>query len=136
MAKHGKRYLEASKQIDHEKRYTPQEAVDLTKRVAAAKFDETVELHLTTGSDPRQADQMVRGVAVLPHGTGKEVRILVFAQGEATRIAQEAGVKKLVLVHVGPNLAHHGTMEKGIGDIKKLYDGELVFSDELLVVDV
>ena len=91
MAKHGKRYLEASKQIDHEKRYTPQEAVELTKKVAAAKFDETVELHLTTGSDPRQADQMVRGVAVLPHGTGKEVRILVFAQGEATRIAQDAG---------------------------------------------
>lgn len=77
--------------MEKDKAYLPQEAVELAKKAAAAKFDETVELHLRMGVDPRNATQQVRGVALLPHGLGKRVRILVFAQGEAERIAQQAG---------------------------------------------
>lgn len=91
MAKHGKRYREAEALIDREKNYQPQEAIALTKKVAGAKFDETVELHIRTGADPRHADQMVRGVANLPHGVGKTIRVVVFAEGEAVGVAQEAG---------------------------------------------
>ena len=91
MAKHGKRYREAEGLIDREKNYQPQEAIALTKQVAGAKFDETVELHIRTGADPRHADQMVRGVANLPHGVGKTVRVVVFTEGEAVAVAQEAG---------------------------------------------
>ena len=69
-AKHGKRYREAEELIDKDKNYQPQEAIALTKKTASAKFDETVELHIRTGADPRHADQMVRGVALLPHGVG------------------------------------------------------------------
>ncbi len=89
--KHGKRYREAEGLIDREKNYQPQEAIALTKQVAKAKFDETVELHIRTGADPRHADQMVRGVANLPHGVGKTIRVVVFAEGEAVGVAQEAG---------------------------------------------
>jgi large subunit ribosomal protein L1 len=91
MVKHGKNYLEAAKQVDGTKVYHPQEAIELAKKAAHARFDETVELHLRMGVDPRNATQQVRGVALLPHGLGKKVRILVFAQGEAERIAQTAG---------------------------------------------
>lgn len=91
MARHGKKYLEAAKLVDATKAYTPEEAVSLVKKTSHAKFDETVELHLRMGVDPRHADQQVRGVALLPNGLGKPVRVLVFAQGEAQRIAQEAG---------------------------------------------
>ncbi|HEY41159.1 MAG TPA: 50S ribosomal protein L1 [Dehalococcoidia bacterium] len=91
MTKHGKRYREAYQQIDRAKSYTPEEAVDLAKRTASVKFDETVELHLRMGLDPRNASQQVRGVALLPHGLGKPVRVLVFAQGEAARNAENAG---------------------------------------------
>ncbi len=91
MAKHGKKYQEALKLIDNTKAYTPEEAVSLAKKTSYAKFDETVELHLRMGVDPRHADQQVRGVASLPHGLGKPLKVLVFAQGEAQRIAQEAG---------------------------------------------
>ena len=91
MVKHGKNYLEAAKQVDGTKAYPPQEAIELAKKAAHARFDETVELHLRMGVDPRNATQQVRGVALLPHGLGKKVRILVFAQGEAERVAQTAG---------------------------------------------
>ena len=91
MTERGKNYKEAVKLLDKEKSYLPQEAVELAKKTAQAKFDETVELHLRMGVDPRNASQQVRGVALLPHGVGKTIRILVFAQGEAERIAQAAG---------------------------------------------
>ncbi len=91
MAKHSKRYQEAAKLLEGDKGYTPQEAISLAKQGSTAKFDETVELHMKTGSDPKHADQLIRGVAILPHGTGKEVRVLVFAQGDAAISAQKAG---------------------------------------------
>lgn len=91
MKKHGKKYAEAAKLIDREKQYTPREAVALLKKTAYTKFNETVELHLKMGVDVKQADQLVRGVTLLPHGTGKTVRIAVFADGEGERIAREAG---------------------------------------------
>ena len=83
--KRGKRYLDAQKLVDKSKAYAPQEAIALAKQVATAKFDETVELHLRTGLDPRHADQQLRGTTILPHGLGKTVRVLVFAEGEAAR---------------------------------------------------
>jgi large subunit ribosomal protein L1 len=91
MVKHGKKYNEAVAQVDRTKAYQPQEAIDLAKKSAPAGFDETVELHLRMGLDPRNAQQQVRGVALLPHGLGKKVRVLVFAQGESEKIAQNAG---------------------------------------------
>jgi large subunit ribosomal protein L1 len=91
MAKHGKKYLEAAKLIDANKLYSPKEAVELVKKTAYTKFNGTVELHLKMGVDVKQADQIVRGVILMPHGTGKQVRILVFAEGDAERIAREAG---------------------------------------------
>jgi large subunit ribosomal protein L1 len=91
LAKHGKKYLEAVKLLDKTKEYHPREAIELAKKTAHPRFDETVELHLRMGVDPRDANQQVRGVALLPYGLGKKVRILVFAQGEAARIAESAG---------------------------------------------
>ena len=91
MVKHGRKYLEATSLIDKATDYNPQEAIELTKKTAHARFDETVELHLRMGLDPRNATQQVRGVALLPHGLGKKVRVLVFAQGEAEKIAESAG---------------------------------------------
>jgi large subunit ribosomal protein L1 len=89
--KRGKRYIEAQKLVDKNKAYSPEEAISLAKQAATAKFDETVELHLRTGLDPRHADQQLRGTTILPHGLGKTVRVLVFAEGEAARFAEEAG---------------------------------------------
>ena len=89
--KRGKRYEELSKKIDRSREYTPEEGVKLVKDTSAAKFDTTVEIHLRMGVDPKQADQMVRGSAVLPNGTGKTVRVIVFAQGDRARDAQTAG---------------------------------------------
>jgi large subunit ribosomal protein L1 len=88
---HGKKFLEAIAQVDRQNLYTPEEAISLAKKIAPAKFDETVEMHLRLGIDPRHSDQQVRSTVILPHGLGKVVRILVFAEGEAARIAQEAG---------------------------------------------
>lgn len=88
---HGKKYEEAIKLLDRAKTYEPAEAVALAKKAAYAAFDETVELHLRMGVDVRNQNQQVRGVALLPHGLGKQVRVLVFAQGEAERIARDAG---------------------------------------------
>ncbi len=91
MAKHSKNYLEAAKTVERAKGYPPQEAIELAKKAAFAHFDETVELHLRMGVDPRNASQQVRGVALLPHGLGREVRVLVFATGEGDRTARAAG---------------------------------------------
>ena len=91
MGQRGKRYIEAAKSIVEDKDYSPEEALDLAKETSKAKFDETVELHLRTSSDPRHADQLVRGVALLPHGLGKEIRVLVFASGEGASIATNSG---------------------------------------------
>jgi large subunit ribosomal protein L1 len=91
MAKHGKKYQEAVKKVDAEKLYTVEEASSLLKDVAYANFDEAVELHARLGIDPRQADQTVRSNVVLPHGSGRQVRVLVFASGEAERAALDAG---------------------------------------------
>jgi large subunit ribosomal protein L1 len=91
MARRGKNYQDAVKLLDRTRAYEPEEAIGLAKKMAHARFDETVELHLRMGLDPRNASQQVRGVALLPHGLGKRVRILVFAQGEAEKIAKEAG---------------------------------------------
>ncbi|HEY87365.1 MAG TPA: 50S ribosomal protein L1 [Dehalococcoidia bacterium] len=120
MAKHGKNYQEAAKQVDRTQTYHPQEAIELAKKAAHARFDETVELHLRMGVDPRNASQQVRGVVLLPHGLGKKVRILVFAQGEAERIAQTAGAD-----YVG-------------GDelVKKIEDGWLEFDTAIATPDM
>ena len=88
---HGKKYQEAVKQVDPARTYEPAEAVAIAKKVAYASFDESVELHLRMGVDVRNQNQQVRGVALLPHGLGKQIRVLVFAQGEAERIARDAG---------------------------------------------
>lgn len=91
MAKHGKKYIEAAAKIDREKNYTRTEAIKLIKDTVTTKFDPTVEVHMRLGVDPRHADQQIREVVVMPHGLGKTVRVLVFAEGEDARLAQEAG---------------------------------------------
>jgi large subunit ribosomal protein L1 len=91
MAKHGKRFLEAVKQVDEDKNYPLPEAVSLAKKLATAKFDETIELHVRLGIDPRHSDQQIRSTVMLPHGLGKTVRVLVFAEGEDARAAEAAG---------------------------------------------
>ncbi len=91
MAKHGKNYLAAKAKVDPEKQYSPREALELAKETSVTKFDSSVEVHIRTTLDPRQADQQVRDVVVLPHGLGKAIRVLVFAQGEGAAAAREAG---------------------------------------------
>jgi len=91
MPKHGKKYLESARLVDRTRMYSPEEAIELAQRTSFTNFDATVEAHLRLGVDPRKADQQVRSVALLPHGTGKKVRVLVFAEGEAEKIAREAG---------------------------------------------
>jgi large subunit ribosomal protein L1 len=91
MSSHGKRYREARQQIDREQYYTPEEALELVKKNSRAAFDETVELAVRLGVNPKHADQQVRGSVVLPHGTGKSIRVLVFAKGEKIREAEAAG---------------------------------------------
>lgn len=89
--KHGKKYVESKKLIDNARQYDPREGLDLVLQTAKAKFDESVEVHVRLGVDSRHADQQVRGAVVLPHGTGKKVRVLVFAKADKAREAQEAG---------------------------------------------
>lgn len=91
MPKKGKKYLEAASKIDREKFYSVDEAISLAKEIHPAKFDETVELHIKTGLDPRHAEQQIRGSTVLPNGLGKVQRVLVFTEGEAVAVAREAG---------------------------------------------
>jgi large subunit ribosomal protein L1 len=120
MARHGKKYLNATQLVEPAREYEPKEAIALAKQAAFAKFDETVELHLHMGLDPSHADQQVRGVASLPHGLGKQVRIAVFAQGEGVKIANDAKAD-----HVG------------LDDlIKKIEDGWLEFDIAIATPDV
>ncbi|QDR78798.1 50S ribosomal protein L1 [Sporomusa termitida] len=93
MPKHGKKYIEAAKLVDLDKLYDPDEAVELVKKTASAKFDQTVEVAVKLGVDPKHADQQVRGAVVLPHGTGKTKRVLVFAKGEKAKEAEAAGAE-------------------------------------------
>jgi large subunit ribosomal protein L1 len=92
---HGKKYRDAVKLVDHEQLYSPDEAVDLVKQTSLVNFDPTVEAHIKLGVDPRHADQMVRGTVVLPHGTGKIVRVAVFAQGEKAQEALRGGADEV-----------------------------------------
>ena len=89
--KHGKKYVESAKLVDRTKMYDPTDAMDLTVKTAKAKFDETVEAHIRLGVDSRHADQQVRGAVVLPNGTGKTVRVCVFAKGDNVKAAEDAG---------------------------------------------
>ena len=91
--KRGKKYTEAAKAIDRATLYDPAEAIALVKKSAVAKFDETIEVHIRTGCDGRHADQQIRGAVVLPHGTGKQVRVLVFAKGDKVAEAEAAGAE-------------------------------------------
>ena len=95
MPKHGKKYLEMAKAIDRERLYDPREAIELLKNIVKANYDQTVEVAIRLGVDPRHADQQVRGTVVLPHGTGKTVRVLVFAKGEKAKEAEEAGADRV-----------------------------------------
>lgn len=91
MPKHGKNYVDRLKEYDPQKLYAPREAMELIKKLARAKFDETVDVHMRLGIDPRHAEQQLRGIVLMPAGLGKTVRVLVFAEGEAARIAEQAG---------------------------------------------
>ena len=95
MGQHGKKYLEAAKLVDRDRIYSPEEAVELVKQTSTVNFDASIEAHLRLGVDPRHADQMVRGTVVLPHGTGKVVRVAVFAQGEKAQEALRAGADEV-----------------------------------------
>jgi large subunit ribosomal protein L1 len=92
---HGKKYLEAANLIDRDRLYPPNEAADLVKQTSTVSFDASIEVHLRLGVDPRHADQMVRGTVVLPHGTGKTVRVAVFAQGDKAQEAMRAGADEV-----------------------------------------
>jgi large subunit ribosomal protein L1 len=91
MPKRGKKYREAAQLVDRQRAYSPEEGVELVRQVSYADFDATIEAHLRMGLDPRHADQQIRSTVSLPHGTGKEVRVLVFVEGEGEKIAEEAG---------------------------------------------
>ena len=95
MAHHGKKYRDAAKLVDRSRAYAPREAVELARETSTVRFDATVEVHLRLGVDPRHADQMVRGTVVLPHGTGKVIRVAVFAQGEKAAEALRAGADEV-----------------------------------------
>lgn len=95
MPKHGKKYLEMAKAVDRDQLFNPVEALELLKQVVKPNFDHTVEIAIRLGVDPRHADQQVRGTVVLPHGTGKTLRVLVFAKGDKAREAEEAGADRV-----------------------------------------
>ena len=106
--KHGKKYLEASKAVDRATLYDTAEAITLVKSTATAKFDETIEAHIRTGCDGRHADQQIRGAVVLPHGTGKKVRILVFAKGAKADEAEAAGADYVGAEDLIPRIQNDG----------------------------
>ena len=109
--KRGKRYLEAAKAIDRANAYDPKEAVSLAKKAAVAKFDETIEAHIRTGCDGRHAEQQIRGAVVLPHGTGKSVRVLVFAKGTKLDEAQAAGADFVGGEELIPKIQNDGWLD-------------------------
>ena len=109
--KHGKKYNEAAKQVDRATLYDPAEAVALVKKTAVAKFDETVELHIRTGCDGRHAEEQIRGAVVLPHGTGKTVRVLVFAKGDKVNEAEAAGADFVGGDELIPKIQNEGWLD-------------------------
>ncbi len=106
--KHGKKYLEAAKAVDRSVQYDPAEAISTVKKLATAKFDETIEVHIKTGCDGRHADQQIRGAVVLPHGTGKQVRVLVFAKGAKADEAVAAGAEFVGAEELIPRIQNDG----------------------------
>ena len=108
---HGKRYSDGLKEFDRDTLYAPDEALALVKKLATAKFDETVEVHMRLGIDPRKAEQQIRDAIVMPAGLGRTVRILVFAEGEAARIAEEAGADIIADDEVIGRIANQGFTE-------------------------
>ena len=109
--KHGKKYNEAAKQVDRATLYDPADAVALVKKTATAKFDETVELHIRTGCDGRHAEEQIRGAVVLPHGTGKTVRVLVFAKGDKVNEAEAAGADFVGGDELIPKIQNEGWLD-------------------------
>ena len=109
--KHGKKYLEAAKAVDNAILYDPADAIALVKKTAVAKFDETVEVHIRTGCDGRHADQQIRGAVVLPNGTGKKVRVLVFAKGAKADEAQAAGADYVGEMELVPKIQNEGWLD-------------------------
>ncbi len=109
--KRGKKYVEAAKAVDRTAQYDTEEAIALVKKTATAKFDETVEVHIRTGCDGRHADQQVRGAVVLPHGTGKTVRVLVFAKGVKADEAQAAGADYVGAEELIPKIQNEGWLD-------------------------
>ncbi|MDY3990683.1 MAG: 50S ribosomal protein L1, partial [Lachnospiraceae bacterium] len=109
--KRGKKYQDAVKSFDKSKQYDPAEAVSIVKKNATAKFDETIEVHIRTGCDGRHADQQIRGAVVLPHGTGKTVRVLVFAKGAKADEAQAAGADFVGAEELIPKIQNEGWLD-------------------------
>lgn len=109
--KHGKKYMEAAKLVDRSVQYEPAEAVALVKKTATAKFDETVEVHIKTGCDGRHAEQQIRGAVVLPNGTGKTVRVLVFAKGDKVAEAEAAGADYVGGDELIPKIQNEGWLD-------------------------
>ena len=106
--KHGKKYLEAAKAVDRSIQYDPADAISTVKKLATAKFDETIGVHIKTGCDGRHADQQIRGAVVLPHGTGKQVRVLVFAKGAKADEAVAAGAEFVGAEELIPRIQNDG----------------------------
>ncbi len=109
--KRGKRYLEVAKNVDRTTLYDPAEAISVVKKIAVAKFDETIEAHIRTGCDGRHADQQVRGAVVLPHGTGKKVRVLVFARDAKAAEAEAAGADFVGADELIPKIQNEGWLD-------------------------
>ena len=109
--KHGKKYTEAAKQVDRAVAYEPADAVALAKKTAVAKFDETIEVHIRTGGDGRHAEQQIRGAVVLPNGTGKTVKVLVFAKGDKVNEAEAAGADYVGGDELIPKIQNDGWLD-------------------------
>ena len=109
--KHGKKYIEAAKEIERGTLYDPADAIALVKKTATAKFDETIEAHIRTGCDGRHADQQIRGAVVLPAGTGKKVRVLVFAKGAKAEEAKAAGADYVGEMDLVPKIQKEGWLD-------------------------
>ena len=118
--KHGKKYQDAAKAIDRAALYEAPEAIALAKKVATAKFDETIEVHIRTGCDGRHADQQIRGAVVLPNGTGKTVKVLVFAKGEKLNEAEAAGADFVGGDELIPKIQNDGWLDF---DVVRMMDG-------------
>ena len=109
--KHGKKYTEAAKLVDRTTQYEPNDAIALVKKTATAKFDETIEVHIRTGCDGRHAEQQIRGAVVLPHGTGRTIRVLVFAKGDKVAEAEGAGAEYVGGDELIPKIQNEGWLD-------------------------